>query len=206
MTAWGKVWAWIKEHKRTAVEILVAVLVFAAGADVGNHSQASKETDKTKVQEKQVTKQEVKQSTQVNATQQQDQKVQVHVHRVVVETKKPDGSQTKTITTDSGTDSETTEQKAVVKVQYVDRTVVQWKDRVVEKTVTKQVLKQPDWHVYAGLGLNLTHYLGQPDIGIPGLNGLVIQAGAERRILGPVWGGVFANTEGVVGLTVGGIF
>jgi hypothetical protein len=44
------------------------------------------------------------------------------------------------------------------------------------------------------------HFLGQGDVGMPGMQGAVVTAGADRRVVGPLWLGAWGTSQGAVGL------
>lgn len=118
-------------------------------------------------------------------------------------TKKPDGTEVTHTTEETNTDTDTNVTKE--KVVYVDRII----EKMVEKVVEKEKIikaKQIDWRVAAGAGVSIPVLLGEPQLGTPGLKGVVIQAEVDRRIIGPFWLGISGNTQGVVGLNLSGVF
>jgi hypothetical protein len=198
-----KFWGYLTQHPYVLM-VLACMLCLALGVGIGRYATPAKVVEKEKIVT--VTKTDEKEKTQTHTTinQTHDEQKDKKIHRVVVETKHPDGTSTKTTTEDINNTDDTHDAQVKTEIKYVDREVVKWQDRIVDKE-SKQ-LKGPDWHVYAGVGVSIPHYLGQPDVGVPGLQGWVVQAGAERRILGPVWGGVFLNTQGTIGITLGGVW
>lgn len=187
-------------HKGVVIAIGVAILCLLLGYGSGRYVQPAKVVEKekivTQIQEKIVYQDRVV-----------TQKVLVEVekkqqHTETTTTKKPDGEIVTTTKTDINTDERTkdSESKTEEKVVYKDRVVQQ----VVEKE--KIVTNQPDWRVAAGAGYSIPYALGADSPGVPGLQGFVINAEVDRRILGPVWLGVQGNTQGVVGLTISGVF
>lgn len=203
-----KIWNKIKEfcgenqHALALAAAVIGCLLF--GYACGRYAQPAKVVTKEVVKE--VVKTQVVEKTKSQdvldkaSTRATDQKV----HRVITETKRPDGTETKTTTEDVSTDTASKEVVHDVQIQYVDRTVTQWKTREVKVEVQK--LHAPDWHLYAGVGVSVPHFIGQGDVGLPGLGGLVISAGVERRVLGPILMGLAANTQGTVSFTLGGTF
>lgn len=195
-TVFAKILEFMKSHKRAAAYVLGVLLVFAAGYGAAIMSRPAKVVEKTVVK------------TQVQTVvQYQDrvvtQKVYVqvqarHRHTETVTTKRPDG----TVVTQTKTDSDVNTNTNVA--QHADaqhaQTVVQ---RVVQ-TVYKEklVLQQPNWSVYAGAGYALPTALGHPQLGVPGMDGFVVQAGIDRRIAGPFWLGLWGNTQGTIGLNL----
>lgn len=182
--------------------VAIALILVAVGYGLGRYAQPAKvvtkevvhEVVKTQVVEKTKTEDVVDKSRQANV----DQKV----HRVVVETKHPDGTQTTTTTEDVDTDASSKATSHEVEVRYVDRVVTKYEDRIVEKVT--QTLRQPDWRLGLGIGVSVPHFLGQGDVGVPGLQGFVIQAQVDRRVVGPLWLGAWLNTQGTVGLNLAG--
>lgn len=180
-------------HKRNLLLALAALLLLLAGYGAGRYAQPAKVVEKEKVVTK--VQEHVVYRDQVQDNKVQEQQVHVRKHRVTTTTKKPDGTQTTTTTEDTGED--TSKDTREVRVEYRDRVV----EKVVQQTVTKEklTLRQPRWSVHAGLGVSVPHYLGQPSIGVPGLQGWVVQAGADVRVIGPFWLGVWGNTQGTLG-------
>lgn len=125
------------------------------------------------------------------------------IHREITEEKRPDGVEIKKTSEDINVDTVVHENE--VQVKFVDR----WQDRIVEKIVEKEKLviaKKPDWRVGAGVGLSVPYFLGQSEIGVPGMKGSVVEAHVGRRILGPVFINLRGNTQGTVTLGVEGEF
>jgi hypothetical protein len=196
---WNDAKDFLGRHKKPALMALAALLLLLAGFTAGRYSGTAQVIEKekvvTKYQDKLVYQDRIVTKTvYVKAEQKRE-------HVETLETKSPDGTvvtQTKRDTdTNTGvnqtTDSDSTH--ALTETKYVTQ--------IVERE--KQVLKQPDWRLYAGVGVSLPFYLGQGNIGLP-LSGWVVQAGADRRIAGPFWFGVFGNTQGTVGLNVSVVF
>lgn len=112
---------------------------------------------------------------------------------------KPDGSKTRDAGEERNIDSVVTETEKVVEVKVVEVekqvVVVQTVEKVTEK-IREPVLK--NWRVspMVGVGFDIK--------GGPQYNGVVYGAEAERRILGPIWLGVWGvgNTQigGVAGI------
>lgn len=128
------------------------------------------------------------------------------IHRVTTETKKPDGTDTQVVTEDIDAANQThtdtnTNANNTVNVSQTEKNV-----QVATHTEVKTTEK-PQWHVSLGIGASIPHYLnGAPMTGIPGLSGAVIDAHVEHRILGSVFLGAFANSQGVLGGSVGAEF
>lgn len=199
------VWSKIKSFFGTGAGrwlalVLLALVLFGGGYGVGRWAQPAKIVEKTVTVEKVVEKttEKTEDHTQVNAS--HDTSDDKKIHRVTVEVKKPDGTTTTTKTEDISSDKDTHDKSVTTEVKYVDRVVEKWQDKIVTKEVEK--LAQPRWDVYAGVGVDVLHYLGQPQHGVPNMQGVVVQVGGDVRVGGPIWLGVFANTESVVGLNL----
>lgn len=189
MNPFSLVWNWFKVHPRIRLAIML-LIVFILGAGTSFYLKPAQVIEKEKIVEK------IKVQTQY-----QDKIVEKKVY-VAVEKKHetattttnthPDGTSTTTTTTTTDTNTgvnettDTTETHALTVTKYVDR--------IVEKE--KQVLRQPDWRVSVGVGYAFAGLASQPEIGLPSMHGVVVQAGADRRILGPVFLGVSLNTQG----------
>lgn len=189
-----------QNHKKTIIAIAAVLLALILGYGGGRYAQPAKVVEKekivTQIQEKLVYQDRVV-----------VQKVLVevekkHEHVETTTTKKPDGEVVTTTKTDTNTDETTKENETKTEEKVV------YKDRIVQQVVEKEklVLRQPDWRIAAGVGVSIPHYLGQQDVGVPIPYGLVIQAEADRRIIGPVWLGVFGNTQGTAGLMLSAVF
>jgi hypothetical protein len=182
-------------HKKAALLVLAAILLlagFAAGRYSSTAQVIEKEKVVTKYQDKLVYQDRiVEKKVFLKAEQKRE-------HVETVETKHADGTvvtQTKRDTdTNTGINQTTNTDSthALTETKYVTQ--------IVERE--KQVLKQPSWKMWAGAGVSLPYYLGQGEVGIPGLRGFVVQLGAERRLAGPFWVGLWGNTQGSVGLNL----
>lgn len=180
---------------------LVAVFLFAAGYGTGRFGQPSRVVEKERVVEKLVDK-IVYQDKVVEKV--VYVKAEAKHRRTETRTEtKPDGTKVEVKVTDTKTDTKTDAKldKTEEKIVYLDRVV----ERVVEKEKLVES-KKIDWLVHAGAGLSIPTFLGKPQVGIPGLKGAVIEAGVDRRIIGPLFLGVFGDSQGTVGLRVTGAF
>lgn len=186
--------------KKIGLMILLGLFLFGGGLAAGRFGLPAKVVTKTEVKTETVTKTEFKDRIVVQKVYVKDQKKNQHTETTT--TKAPDGTVVTKTVTDTKTDTDT----------HVDTNRVEYKDRIVEKLVEKIVEKEkivtnmPNWMVQAGAGVAIPYYLGQDSPGVPGLRGVVIDAGLSRRIVGPFWLGVRANTQGVLGLQLSGTF
>lgn len=183
---------------------IVAVVVFGGGYATGRYLAPPQTivTEKIHEVEKQVVVEKVK--TEIKVVTVHDAQTAEKVHRVVVETAKPDGEKTTTTTEDINTDTVVHDNTNSVQIQYVDRVVEKWSEKIIEKE--KRVLKAADWRVAAGVGVAIPTFLGETQIGIPGLKGFVVQVEADRRIIGPFYLGLWGNTQGSAGLNLSAVF
>jgi hypothetical protein len=196
----SKTESFFSTNKHWIYIVLIALALFGAGAAVGRYLSPPKTIVTEKVHEVTKTQVVTQTKTEVQIVKVHDQQTQERVHRTIVEGIDPVGCKSKTTVEDINVDSVVHDNTHDTRVQYVDRVVERWQDRIVEKQT--KVLSQPDWSVYAGVGVDATYFLGQIQHGIPGLQGFVVQAGIDRRLVGPFWAGVWANTEGVAGLNL----
>lgn len=131
-----------------------------------------------------------------------DEEALKRLRRTVVIIEKPDGTKIskEKFESDEATKTKTDEKakEVVEKIVYVDREVI--------KTVEKTVKVQPNWNIGAGVGVNALTLLGKGELGVPGLKGAVVQVEAGRRLVGPIWLNVFANTQGTAGIGLNGTF
>jgi len=119
-------------------------------------------------------------------------------HREKTETKTPDGAVVTREVEDRNIDSVVHDRENTVEVKVVTvETQV-----VVEKLVDREVVvdNRRNWRVAPMVGINIPKAIETQGLGI---QSWVFGASAERRILGNVWGGVWANTTGTAGLQVG---
>jgi hypothetical protein len=196
----GEVKNFVTNHKLVVLYAVLAVLIAGLGFVVGRYLSPPKTVVTEKVREVTKTQVVTQIKTEIQVVKVHDQQQQEKIHRTIVEGVDPPGCKSKTTTEDINIDTVVHDNTHDTTIQYVDRVVEKWQDRIVEKQT--KVLTQPDWSLYAGIGVDATYFLGQGQHGIPGLQGFVVQAGIDRRILGPFWMGVFGNSEGVAGLNL----
>jgi uncharacterized cupredoxin-like copper-binding protein len=180
----NNVTGFVKSHPRAFKILVVVILLVAAFA-------GGRQFGPTKV----VTVTETKTETQyVDKVQYVDkiQTVYVHdvakdVHSVTVVEKKPDGTETTTVTVDDKSKSETSASSQEVVTKDEEKT----KDTESDTKSTKVVENyKPQWHLGLRLGAGGGFDAGKPPA-------LLLSAGlqAERRILGPVFMGLWADVH-----------
>jgi hypothetical protein len=133
--------------------------------------------------------------------------VQKDVHKVVTKVKAKDGTETTTVTTDDKSKSET---QAKVDTQVVTHAIDTTHTTDTTKlTLTKTTERErPNWRLSLMPGLDLAEVLGHnqgtPYNLLPSSNAMlkyvVVGVGLEHRVIGPVSGGVWANSRGAGGL------
>ena|SRR5579859_6230973 len=200
LEAQGKKLNW----KRVGVYALVILLLFGAGAATGHWVTPPKTVVTTKVQtvEKQVVVTQVQ--TKLQTVYVHDKQKDEKVHRVIVATTTKDGTTTKTTTEDINTD--TTQHTDVNANKAVATTTDTTTNKTEKEAVTKKVTNPADWRVAAGLGLSIPSAIGHAQLGVPGLHSAVIQLELDRRVLGPFFMGVWANSQGTAGVSLSGVF
>lgn len=119
--------------------------------------------------------------------------------RVATEVTKPDGTTEKK--TEEIIDEGTTESK--VEIKYVDRVVEV--EKVVEKLVevekkVKASQTLPDWRAGLTVGVNPLDIYEARAVSY---GDLILGAEVQRRLVGPVYGGVWGMTNGTVGINIG---
>lgn len=200
----------IKQHWP---KVVIAVVFFVGGLAAGWYAKPG-DVAKVKevVVEKQVTTEAQKElltaieNLRIEMTKTREVQVEEKYHREELETRLPDGTYTKKVTIDKNIDSHTTEKevKTEVKVVEVEKKVevvkTEYVDRVVTKTIDP-VLEQ--WHISALGGVN-PQFLPAPQI-----SGVVVVGEVERRIIGPlfigVWGGAVISPQGAAPQAIGGL-
>lgn len=187
-------------HKGIVIAVVACLLCLLLGYGGGRYAQPAKVVEKEKVVT--VDHDVIKYQDRIVTQKVYVEVEKEHKHQETTTTKKPDGEVVTTTKTDTDVDESTkadtnkTEEKVV------------YQDRIVTQTVEKEklVLRQPDWRISAGAGYSIPYALGQASPGVPGMQGFVVNAGVDRRIVGPVWLGVQGNTQGVVGLQLSAVF
>lgn len=197
-TAADKARSFFADNKHLWIIIVIAVALFGGGLAVGRFALPPKTVVTEKIHETTKTDVKVVTQTETKIVYVHDAQTQQKIHRTIVEGINPPGCVSKTTTEDINVDSVIHDNTNSTQIQYVDRVVEKWQDRIVEKTTT--TLSQPNWSLGAGVGYDFTSIAGIGQHGIPGMKGLVVQADLSRRVLGPLYMGVFLNTELVAGV------
>ena len=174
--------------------VLVAVLLAGGGYAFGRYGQPAKVVEKEKIVEKIVYQDKIVEKIVKVMVQDKNKHTETTTHKF------PDGTVVTKTTTDTKTDTKTN-----TDIDKTEEKVV-YKDRIVEKEKIVEAAK-PGWRVGAGIGLSIpSTFLGEPQIGVPGLRGAVVEVGVDRRVFGPLWAGLHANTQGTVTLGLSGEF
>ena len=195
----------VNNHKKWFLIVLAVLLLFGGGYATGRWAQppnvVTVEKEHVVVQEKIVTQTQVQVKTVYIHDKQQEKKTHTTITVVI----KPDGTKTTTSTEDDDTNTNTHDGTNTEASKNTEQTQTKYVDRVIEKTVTITTPK-PQWRVAAGVGLAIPYFIGQGSPGVPGLSGAVINVELDRRIIGPFFMGLQANSQGVLGLNLSGIF
>lgn len=128
-----------------------------------------------------------------------DKDIKKNVKVTKTEIKKPDGTTIVSETTEDKTEDKTreVETKVVEKVVYQDKIV----EKLVEKEVVKIVGTDRDWRVGLMLGTSVTNLSVSPEA--PYLNPIIVGVGVERRIVGGLYAGLWAQTSSFKTLEAG---
>lgn len=191
---------WNKNRNAIIVGI-VALLLFPAGYLTGKFANPTKVVEKTVIQEKLVDKIVYQDKIVEKIVYVQAKKEKTHTETITVQA--PDGTKTTKTSEDTSTDTDTKVDQD--KKEEVVKTEVKIVEKVVEKLKIVESAR-PGWRISAGAGVAIPVFLGHEQMGVPGLQGAVINAEVSRRVVGPFWAGLHANTMGVFGLSVGGEF
>jgi hypothetical protein len=133
--------------------------------------------------------------------------VQKDVHKVKTVVKAKDGTETTTVTTDDKSKSESQTKTDASVVTHATDTTQQHETSTI--TVTKLVERdRPNWRLSLMPGLDLAEVLGHnqgtPYNLLPSsdamLKYVVVGVGLEHKLIGPVSGGLWANSRGAGGL------
>jgi hypothetical protein len=183
---------------------LLALVLFAGGVAAGRFGLPAKVVTKTDIQTKTVTLTKTQYVDRIVTQKVYVKDTKEAQHVVQTETKKPDGTDVITTTTDTSTDTGTHVNTDTNNTTNATKTADASTDKTVDKT--KTVSNMPDWMVQGGVGISIPYYLGQSSPGVPGLKGIVVDASLSRRIIGPFWLGLGANTQGVLSAKLTGTF
>lgn len=190
---------WLKAHPNVRATIVI-LLVFLLGFGTAFYTHPAKIVEHTKIQT--VTKTDIQYKDRIVTQKVYVQAEKKHTHTETTTVKKPDGTAETKVVTDENVDesksnnTNTTDNKQEVVTQVVTQTI----------TKDKLVLNQPDWRLGAGVGYSFATLGGAPQIGLPGMKGLVVQVQADRRILGPVFVGLSLNTQWTAFINVSAAF
>lgn len=202
----------LKQKLKVFVPVVLVSLLAGIGIGWSAKPDVVKVEEKERVVEKQVTTEAIKQlmasfeSLKVELQKVRETQVVQKYHQEVLETKLADGTYTKKTTTDKNIDSHTkeTETKTEVKVVEVEKKVETIKTEYVDRVVEKEKIVTPQlaqWHV--GLLGGLTPQF----LPAPGVQSWVVGGEVERRIVGPVflgiWGAGTTTGQGMGGVKVG---
>lgn len=189
------------EFKRKLLYVVGAIALFCGGVATGRFGTPAKVVEKIVYQDKVVEK--VVYQDKIVIQKVYVEKKATKKRTETTTTEKPNGEkETKTVTEEQeDTDTKTDEKSTQEKIVYVDRVI----QKLVEKTKLVEA-KKLDWHISAGIGYAIPTVLGQQQIGTPGLQGVVVNAEIDRRIVGPFYIGLWGNTQGTVGLSLSGSF
>ena len=186
-----------KEFALAGVGLALLLIGYGSGRYVQPAKIVEKERIVTQVQEKIVYKDKIIERKVYVIVEKKDEHVETTT------TKLPDG----TVTTKTTKDTHVDDTKKSDTTKTDDKTVE--KDKVVVQVVEKLKLvesKPLDWRIGVGVGVSIPYYLGQGSVGVPGLQGAVIEVGIDKRIVGPAWLGINGNTQGTVGLNLSVVF
>lgn len=181
-------YTWLKNHPKIRCALL-CLLVFGLGYGTSFYAHPAKVVEKEKIVTQVQTKVEYKDRVVTQKVYVQAEKKKTHSTTTTVKNK--DGSSTTTTTTDTSTDETASNHQTTD--EQKQQVVTKVETQIVEKE--KLVLREPDWRVYAGVGYQFATLGGAPQTGISGMNGVVVQVGADRRIVGPVFVGLSLNTQ-----------
>ena len=201
------------DWKNVGLKSLPYVGVVLLGTGIGWYVKPSvvETKEKEKIVEKQVTTEAQKalmtafENLRIEMQKVRETQVVEKYHREELETRLKDGTYTKKVTIDKNIDSHTkeTETKVEVKVVEVEKRIETIKTVTVDKIVEKEKIVKPvlaQWHVGAMGGLT-------PTLFPLGVQSYVLGAEVERRIIGPVflglWGAGTTTGQGMGGLKVG---
>ncbi len=194
--------------KKLGLFALVAVGLVGGGYAAGRYASPEKVvyTEKIKVVEKEVVVRVVETERVLDALKNVSQQKNVKTKKVTV--KAPDGTTTTTTETEDKSKTDTQEKTKEAEKAKTAETVI--KEVIVEKEVTKTVERsRPNWSLALQPGFDFAGALGNgsPYSLLPAsenflLRHAILGVSVERRLLGPLSTGLWANTSGAGGITI----
>ena len=180
--------------------VLAVVLLFGGGMAVGRYSTPTRVEEKVRVEKVEVEKQvvAVQETVRVEKVYLASESQRIHREEHTVE--HPNGLKETHKSEDINTEKVVKEHA----IQYVDREVVKYVEhtRVETKEVEKIVeADRPDWR--ANLMVATVVPIFELESSAPYIDPLLFGGEVQRRVIGPVWAGGFALSNGTVGLSVG---
>lgn len=189
-------------------KVLPYLAILGVGIGAGWYLKPSqvKTEERVKLVEVQVTTEAIKalqssfETLKIELQRVRETQVVEKYHREELETKLADGTYTKKVTVDKNIDSHTkeVETRVEIKVVEVEKKTETIKTQYVDKIVEKEKIVTPilaQWHAGAILGINPSL------LPSPVVTSYIVGAEVERRIIGPIFGGVW-----VAGSTTGQAF
>lgn len=167
---------------KTSHKILLAIVVVAGAFALGKYTTSPKTVVETKIEyeEKIVTQIEEKIVEKV---------VEVEVERIRTVIEKPDGTKITVEHDKSKTKEEEKKSEVVVAVEEEIKEEIDHSFRKTEPQI------RPQWHISASVGVDMQNLLTSSPV--------VYGAQVERRIVGPVFLGARADSNGVVSAVIG---
>lgn len=178
---------------------LAALALCAASFSFGRFSQDEKVVYQDKiVYQDRVVEKIVEVEKVVEATEDKVEKKRV-VKRSVVEKTSPDGSVEKRVdeTLDEGESSSKIEVKYVDRVVYVEKEKETSLDQEQSISTSKTL---PDWRLGLLMGASPVDIATSRELA---MDDLVLGVEAQRRLIGPVYGGLWGFNNGTVGVSLG---
>lgn len=169
--------------------VLLAVsglLLLASGVAIGRYTLPPKMvvTEKVKIVETQVVVTQTK--TEVKVVTVKDSAKSTSTQERIEQ--KPDGT---VITTKNTQETEKTNESSGTEIKNEGSTVA-INQKIEEKEKIKIVENRPNWAIGLNGGYNLSNISGPP----------VLQLSIDRRIVGPIMGGIIISNKGFVGIGI----
>lgn len=203
------------DFKKMGIYVGVAVAVAVGSYATGRYASPDKvvyqEKEKVVEKERVVATSDTQKILDALKTMQQQISVQKDVSMTKKVVRRPDGTVEVTVTKDdkSKTDTKTDTKVEVKEQERKTEIVVREVERVVEREVTKIVERnRPSWALTLQPGFDVAGALGRgsPYSLLPrdnyALKHVVVGMSIERRLVGPLSTGIWANTAGAGGLSI----
>jgi len=181
----------------------VGVIVFGLGAAVGRFSLPVRVETREKIVEKKTEQVTIVQEVDIKALlktlRESEQRNNVVTVREIV--RLPNGTVTERTKTEDKTESKAKDSSESSTITHMANDMRLLREELKLKDSVKIVGRDTSkWAVGAAAGYHLPTLAGQSGFNLVPVPGVVIGVHVSHKLLGPVWGGVWVNSMGTVGI------